>query len=81
MKMEKEYYFDECAKAYNIFSIRTYGIIEINILLIILLIYQISKVSKIQEKRDSLSKDNANLFDEDVKKFLKISCQINKKRV
>ena len=64
MKTEKEYYVDECAKAYNIFGIRTYGIIALNILLIILLIYQISKVSQIQEKRDRLSKDDAILFDE-----------------
>ena len=65
IKTEKEYYIDECAKAYNIFGIRIYGIIALNILLIILLIYQISKVSQIQEKRDRLSKDDAILFDEE----------------
>jgi len=65
LKTEKEYYVDECVKAYNIFSIRIYGIVGLNILLIILLIYQISKVSKIQEKRDKLSKDDAILFDEE----------------
>ncbi len=65
MKTEKEYYVDECIKAYNIFGIRNYGIIALNILLIILLIYQISKVSKIQEKRDKLSKDDAILYDEE----------------
>ena len=65
LKTEKEYYIDECAKAYNIFCIRIYGIIALNILLIILLIYQISKVSQIQEKRDRLSKDDAILFDEE----------------
>lgn len=65
MKTEKEYYVDECAKAYNIFSIRMYGIFGVNILLIILLIYQVSKVSKIQDKRDQLSKDDAVLFDEE----------------
>ena len=65
MKTEKEYYIDECVKAYNIFGIRMYVLVGVNVLLIILLIYQISKVSKIQEKRDRLSKDDAILFDEE----------------
>ena len=65
MKTEKEYYIDECMKAYNIFSIRMYGIIGVNILLIILLIYQISKVSQIKEKRDRLNKNIDILFDEE----------------
>lgn len=65
MKTEKEYYIDECVKAYNVFSIRMYVLVGINVLLIILLIYQISKASKIQEKRDRLSKDDAILFDEE----------------
>ena len=65
IKSEKEYCIDECIKAYNIFSIRMYGIIGLNALLIILLIYQISKISIIQEKRDKLSKDDAILFDEE----------------
>lgn len=65
IKTEKEYYIDECVKAYNIFSIRMYGVIGINVLFIVLLIYQISKVSKIQEKKDRLSKDDAVLFDEE----------------
>lgn len=65
MKTEKEYYIDECVKAYNIFAIRMYGIVALNVLLIILLIYQVSKVSKIQDKRDQLSKDDAILFDEE----------------
>lgn len=65
IKTEKEYYIDECVKAYNIFYLRMYGIVAINVLLIILLIYQISKVSKIQEKRDRISKDDEILFDEE----------------
>ena len=65
VKTEKEYYIDECVKAYNIFAIRMYGIVALNVLLIILLIYQVSKVSKIQDKRDQLSKDDAILFDEE----------------
>lgn len=65
MKTEKEYYVDECVKAYNIFSIKMYGIVAMNVFEIILLFYQISKVSQIQEKRDRLSKDDAILFDEE----------------
>lgn len=65
IKSEKEYYIDECVKAYNIFSIRMYGVIGLNVLLIILLIYQIPKVSRIQEKRERLSKDDEILFDEE----------------
>lgn len=65
MKTEKEFYIDECIKAYNIFSIRMYVLVGVNVFIIILLIYQISKVSKIQEKRDRLSKDDAILFDEE----------------
>ena len=65
MKTEKEYYVDECLKAYNVFSIRMYGAVGLNILLIILLIYQVIRVSKIQEKRDRLSKDDVILFDEE----------------
>ncbi|MBO4816627.1 MAG: hypothetical protein J5507_07095 [Clostridia bacterium] len=65
MKTEKEYYIDECIKAYNIFSIRMYVLVGVNVLIIILLIYQIFKVSKIQDKRDRLSKDDAILFDEE----------------
>lgn len=62
MKTEKEYYVDECVNAYNVFTIRMYGIMGLNILLIILLLYQISKISKIQGKRDKLSKDDEILF-------------------
>ena len=65
IKTDKEYYIDECIKAYNVFSIRMYGIVAINVLLTILLVYQIPKVSQIQEKRDQLSKDDEILFDEE----------------
>jgi len=65
IKTEKEYYVDEYIKAYNMFSMRMYVVIGVNILIIILLIYQISKVSKIQEKKDRISKDDEILFDEE----------------
>lgn len=65
IKSEKEYYIDKCVEAYNIFTIKMYSAFVLNIFLIILLIYQIIKVSNIQEKRDRLSKDDAILFDEE----------------
>lgn len=65
IKTEKEYFVDECIKLYNIFNIKTYGIIVLNILLTLLLIYQISKVATIQDKKDRLNKDDAILFDEE----------------
>lgn len=65
IKSEKEYFVDECMKMYNIFNIKTYGIIILNTLLVVLLIYQIIKVSNIQDKKDRLSKDDAILFDEE----------------
>lgn len=63
IKTQKEHYVDEWVKAYNMFGARMYGIIGINILLIFLLIYQISRLSKIQEKKDKLKKDDIILFD------------------
>ena len=42
-----------------------YSIIAMNVFEIILIFYQISKVSRIQDKRDRLSKDDAILFDEE----------------
>ena len=65
IKEEKEYFIDECVKMYNIFNIKTYGIIIVNTLLVALLGYQINKVSKIQDKRDRLSRDDAILYDEE----------------
>ena len=65
IKTEKEYYVDECMKAYNIFGVRMYVVMGLNILIIMLLIYQIIKVSQIQEKREKLNKDDAILFDEE----------------
>lgn len=65
IKTEKEYYVDECMKAYNIFGVRMYVVMGLNILIIMLLIYQIIKVSQIQEKREKLNKNDAILFDEE----------------
>ena len=65
LKDEKEFYIDECINAYNVFSVRFYGTVALNVLLIILLAFQLFKISKIQEKREQLDKDDAILFDEE----------------
>ena len=65
VKTNEEYYIDECIKLYNIFKIKSYSIIGLNVLIIILLIYQISRISKIQDKKERLSKDDLILFDEE----------------
>ena len=65
IKTEKEYYIDECMEMYNIFKIKTYVMLGLHLLLNALLIYQILKVTNIQEKKDRLSKDDLILFDEE----------------
>lgn len=65
LKSDREYYVDKCIEAYNVFSIKMYGLMILNAFLIGLLIYQISKVSKIEEKRNRLNKDDAILYDEE----------------
>ena len=65
MKNEKENYIDECIEAYNIFGIKMYGIFVVNILFIILLIYQIVKVLQIKKIKNRLSKEDDILFDEE----------------
>ncbi len=65
MKTEREYYVDECVKLYNIFSVKTYSVLGMHLLLNILLVYQISKVSKIQGKKETMNKDDIILFDEE----------------
>lgn len=65
IKTEKEYYIDECMKLYNIFKIKSYGTLGLHLLLNILLIYQILKVQKIQNKKEKLNKDDLILFDEE----------------
>lgn len=52
-------------KLYNIFEIKTYGILGIHLLLNILFIYQISKVLKLRDKKDKINKDDLVLLDEE----------------
>ena len=65
IKTEKDYYIDECLKLYNIFKIKSYGTLGLHLLLNILLIYQILKIQKIQNKKEKLDKDNTILFDKE----------------
>ena len=65
LKSEKEYYIDECVKLYDIFKTKTYGILGLHLLLNVLLIYQISKVIKIKNKKERLNKDDAIVYDEE----------------
>lgn len=65
VKTEKEYYVDECVKLYNIFKIKSYGTLGLHLVLNFLLIYQIIKVEKIQNKKERLDKDDLILNDEE----------------
>lgn len=65
IKTEQEYYIDECIKLYNIFKVKSYGTLGIHLLLNILLVYQILKIKKIQNKKKRLNKDDLILYDEE----------------
>ena len=65
IKTEKEYYVDEYVKLYNIFKTKSYGTLGLHLLLNLLLIYQIFKVEKIQNKKERLDKDDIILKDEE----------------
>ena len=62
---EKEFFLNEWEKAYKVFNIRVLGIYSLNLFLIILLIYQIFKLAKFQDKRSRLDKDDLILYDEE----------------
>ena len=64
-KTEKEYYVDECVKMYNIFKIKINAILGANLLLNILIIYQIYRLMKIQRKKNKLDKDDIILYDDE----------------
>ena len=65
LKTDKEYYVDECVKKYNIFKIKTYGTLILHLVLNLLLIYQIEKNRKIENKKSQIAKDDIVLFDEE----------------
>ena len=52
-------------KLYNIFKVKSYGTLGIHLLLNILLVYQILKIKKIQNKKKRLNKDDLILYDEE----------------
>ena len=65
VKTEKEYYIDQWIKSYNVFTFRAYTILLIDIVLVLLLIFQIYKVAKIQEGLNKLEKDDVVVYDEE----------------
>ena len=50
---------------YNIFKIKTYGTLILHLVLNLLLIYQIEKNRKIENKKSQIAKDDIVLFDEE----------------
>lgn len=62
---EKEFYIGECMSAYQVFTIRMYLAYGLNVLLMILLIFQIIKLCIMEEKKDKICKDDIVLFDEE----------------
>ena len=65
VKTEKEHYIDEWVKLYKIFKVKTYGTLGLNLLLNILLVFQMLRIIEISNKKVRLSKDDAIFFDED----------------
>ena len=65
VKTEKEHYIDECVKLYKIFKVKTYGTLGLNLLLNILLVFQMLRIIEISNKKVRLSNDDAIFFDED----------------
>lgn len=65
IKTEQEYYINECLKLYKTFSAKAYGMLAIHLLLNILLSYQIIKVSRMNETKNKLDKDEVVLFDDE----------------
>ena len=60
----KEYFVKECVKLYNLFNIKTYILIGLNLLLIVLEVHQISKAIKLKKKKDEIDLENKVLFDD-----------------
>ena len=65
IKSESDYYIDECIKLYGFFKAKTFGTLSLHLLFNMLLIFQISRASKIQKQREQISKDDTILFDEE----------------
>lgn len=65
LKSDEEYYIDQCMKLYNNFKIITYLILGMHFFINALLVYQILRVGKAQDKREIMNKDDLILFDEE----------------
>lgn len=63
LKTEKEYYTSENLDMYNIFKIKTYIILGAHLIINILLFLQIIKISKMDDRREQLEKDDAIVYD------------------
>ena len=65
LKTEEEFYISECKKAYGIFTTKVYITLIINLLLSGLLVYQISKLKEIEEKKEELEEVDKILYDKE----------------
>ncbi len=65
VKTEKDYFIDQWIKSYKVFTFRAYAILLIDILLMLLLLFQIYKVAKIQVGLNKLEKDDVVVYDEE----------------
>lgn len=64
LKNDKDIYIYECVKLYNIFKIKTYLILGLNILLTMLFLIQIFKKQKKKNIKVMIEKDDSILFDD-----------------
>lgn len=64
-KSYKNYYVDECLKLYNIFQAKSYAILALHVWIDVSLFMQIIRLTKEQEGKDRLDKDDKILFDEE----------------
>jgi len=65
LKTEKEYYISECRQLYDIFTVKSYGALGIQLLLILLLTYQIIKLIKMQSQKQKLEQNDLVVYDDE----------------
>lgn len=61
---DRAYFIKECVKLYNLFNIKTYILIVLNVVLIGIEINQVSKAIKLKKKKDEIDLENKVLFDD-----------------
>ena len=64
-KTKKEHYVDECMKLYNAFKIKTIGLFSIQIVIIVLIVYEIVRLSRINVNLEKINKDDIIVYDEE----------------